>query len=235
MQNLGRIKMNWNGCLSKNFFKNLFLSFNFNQKWTYLHRGSVSKCKRLYHPVPKAMDINAFSISWQDESSYVFPPFAVIGNVLHKIDVLDVVPTCPTQRWYSLLINLLIDIPILLHSSKTILQDPVKSKLDPLINKLTYPAWVMSGKNQEQKILLAERIRIIQQSRRLSTTKDITTTLENGKCFYWLYFNIFRSNNWIPNQNLWIRCWVLINRYSKISPVIWTHHGHWNILWKISP
>ena len=132
--------MNWNGCLSKKFFKNLFLSFNFNQKWTYLHRGSVSKYKRLYHPVPKAMDINAFSISWQDESSYVFPPFAVIGNVLHKIDVLDVAPTCPTQRWYSLLINLLIDIPILLHSSKTILQDPVKSKLDPLINKLTYPA-----------------------------------------------------------------------------------------------
>ena len=42
-----------------------------------------------YHPNPEAMHINAFSISWQDRPFYGFPPFAVIGKVLHKI-VLDV-------------------------------------------------------------------------------------------------------------------------------------------------
>ena len=37
-----------------------------------------------YHPDPEATHINAFSISWQDRPSYAFPPFAVIGKVLHK-------------------------------------------------------------------------------------------------------------------------------------------------------
>ena len=42
-----------------------------------------------YHPDPEAMHINGFSISWQSRHFYAFPPFAVIGKVLHKI-VLDI-------------------------------------------------------------------------------------------------------------------------------------------------
>ena len=37
-----------------------------------------------YHPDPEATHINAFSISWQDRPFYAFPPFSVIGKVLHK-------------------------------------------------------------------------------------------------------------------------------------------------------
>ena len=36
-----------------------------------------------YHLDPEAMHINAFSISWLDGPFFVFPPFAVIGKVLH--------------------------------------------------------------------------------------------------------------------------------------------------------
>ena len=42
--------------------------------------------------------------------------------------------------------KLLIDIPILLRSSKTLLQHPVKSKTYPLANKLNLLACMMSGK-----------------------------------------------------------------------------------------
>ena len=82
-----------------------------------------------YHPDPATMHIDAFSRSWQGRPFYTFPPFAAVGKVLHKI-VLDVaagiivVPYWPTEPWYSLLIKLLIDIPILLRSSKTLLQHP---------------------------------------------------------------------------------------------------------------
>ena len=68
------------------------------------------------------MHINAFSISWQGRPFHAFPPFAVIGKVLHKI-VLDVatgiivVPNWPTQSRYSLMMKLLVHIPILLRSS----------------------------------------------------------------------------------------------------------------------
>ena len=140
-----------------------------------------------YHPDPEAIHINDFSISWQGRPFYAFPPFAVIGMVLHKI-VLDVatgiivVPNRPTQPWYSLLMKLLIDIPILLHSSKTFLQHPAKSKPHPLANKVNPLACVISGKNQEQqtfqqRTLGSSRVDVPRQP------KHIITTLENGKCF----------------------------------------------------
>ena len=76
-----------------------------------------------YHPDPEAMHINDFSISWRDRLFYAFHPFAVIGKALHKVVLgvaagIIVVPNWPTQPWYSLLMKLLIDISILLHSSK---------------------------------------------------------------------------------------------------------------------
>ena len=89
-----------------------------------------------YHPDPEAMHVNAFSISWQDRPFYAFPPFAVIGKVLHNI-VLDVatgiivVLNWSTQLWYSLLMKLLIDFDVSIHSSKTHLQHHAKSKHTP--------------------------------------------------------------------------------------------------------
>ena len=94
-----------------------------------------------YHADLEAMHINAFSISWQGGPFYVFPPLTVIGKVLHKIVLvvatgIIVVPNRPKQPWYSLVMKLLIDIPILLCSSKSLLQHPAKSKPHPLANKL---------------------------------------------------------------------------------------------------
>ena len=134
------------------------------------------------------MHINAFSISWRDKPFCAFPPFAVIGKVLHKT-VLDeargliVVSNWPTQPWYSLLMKFLIDIPILIHSSKTILSHPAKSTTHPLANKLTLLACVVSGRNQEQQTF---QERALGSSSRVGVPRrpeDMTTTLGNGKCF----------------------------------------------------
>ena len=59
-----------------------------------------------YHPDPETMHINTFSPSRRDRSFYAFPPFVIIGKVLHKI-VLDVatgiivVPNWAKQPWYK--------------------------------------------------------------------------------------------------------------------------------------
>ena len=183
------------------------------------------------------MHINAFSISWQGRPFHVFPPFAVIGKVLHKIVLavatgIIVVPNWPTQSRYSLLMNLLVHIPILLSSSETLLQHPSKSKPYPLANKL-------GATNQGATNLSAESTRIIQQSRHPSTTKiwQLHWEMESvlSRKGYWSHFYIFRPVHWIPNQNFWIQCWVLISRLSKISPIICSHYGQWKILWETSP
>ena len=141
-----------------------------------------------YHFDPVAMYFNAFPISWQDRTFYTFLPFAVTGKVLHKIVLhvatgVIVVPNWSTQPWYSLLKTLLIDIPILLHSNKTLLQHSGKSKQRPPANKLNLLACVLSGKNQEQQPFQqrasgsSNRVHVHQQP------KDMATTLGNGRCF----------------------------------------------------
>ena len=47
--------------------------------------------------------------------------------------------------------KLLIDVPILLHSSQTLFQQPAKKISNPLANKLNLLACILSGKNQEQQ------------------------------------------------------------------------------------
>ena len=79
--------------------------------------------------------------------------------------------------------KLLIDIPILLHSSKTLLQHPAKSKRHPLANKLNLLACIISNKTQEQQTF---QQRALGSSSRVGVPrqrKDMTTTLGNGKCF----------------------------------------------------
>ena len=136
-----------------------------------------------YHPDSEVMHINAFSISWLVWPFYAFPRFTVIGNVLRKI-FLDVatgimaVFDWPTELWYSLLTKLLIDIPILLHSNKTLLQHTERSKPHPLDQKLNLLACIISGKNQEQ-----QPFQIIQQSRRPSATKKYDNCIGKWKVF----------------------------------------------------
>ena len=144
--------------LNKKFFTKIISKFQFQPEVDLF--GSRLNVKLpvfvSYHPDPEAMHINAFSISWQGRPFYAFPTFAVIGKVLHKI-VLDiatgiiVVPNWPTQPWYSHLMKLLIDILILLRSSKSLLQHPANSKPHPLANKLNLLACMISGKTQEQQ------------------------------------------------------------------------------------
>ena len=79
--------------------------------------------------------------------------------------------------------KLLIDIPILLRSSKTLLQHPAKSTPHPLANKLNLLACMISDKNQEQQTF---QQRAIESSSRVGVPRqpnDMTTTLGSGKCF----------------------------------------------------
>ena len=153
MQNRAKNKLIWNGRLTKKMFTKIISNFQFQHEVElFASRLNAQLPVFLsYHPDPEAMHI-VFSISLQSRSFYAFPPLVAVGEVLHKI-VLDVAtriiiaPDWPTQPCHSLLMKLLIDIPILLHSSKNLFQYPLKIKPHPLANKLNLLACVISGKN----------------------------------------------------------------------------------------
>jgi len=64
-----------------------------------------------WKPEPEAVAIDAFSFSWTDEFSFIFPPFSVLGQTVAKIQRervkgILIIPQWPTQPWYPAVLRL---------------------------------------------------------------------------------------------------------------------------------
>ena len=123
---------------------------------------------------PEATAINAFTISWSETFSYIFPPFSLLGKVLQKLQedkgkAIVIVPEWKTQTWYPMLQKLMLDQPIQLPQRKSLLLLPFNmEKTHPLLPKMRMQAWLLSG-NPLDKKLSGRAIQIIQSSWRPST------------------------------------------------------------------
>ena len=96
-----------------------------------------------YRPDPQAIAIDAFSITWSFYKFYAFPPFSVIGRMLSKISRekatgICVLPAWPTQSWCPQAMSMLLQKPVYLKASKTLLHLPSHpQEVQPLHQKLT--------------------------------------------------------------------------------------------------
>ena len=91
-----------------------------------------------WEPDPKALAIAAFSIKWNTEFYYMFPPFSLLGKVTAKIyrdktKAIVVIPKWPTQHWYP---NLLRKATKSMTITKNLVQPQDPQKLHPLHQKL---------------------------------------------------------------------------------------------------
>ena len=93
-----------------------------------------------WHPEPKAMAINAFSLTWNNNYFYMFPPFSLVGRVLAKIHrdetkTVIVVPDWSTQYWYPQLIQMTNEDQLYFGPSPRNLTLPTKPSVNHLLNK----------------------------------------------------------------------------------------------------
>ena len=121
----------------------------------------------------------------------MFPPFCLIGRCLRKVindeaEGIIVVPNWPNQIWYPLLFKLIIQIPILLPSSRKLLSLPTsETSTHPLWKNLNMLVCVISGKTNSNRDCL----------RQLSTSYDShggqelpkDTSLTSGHSKYFVY------------------------------------------------
>jgi hypothetical protein len=84
-----------------------------------------------WKPDPDAIQVDAFLIDWAQVKGYAFPPFCLINRCLAKIksgtshNIVIVAPVWNAQVWYSQILGMLIEVPLLLPP----LKDPIKLKL----------------------------------------------------------------------------------------------------------
>ena len=83
--------------------------------------ATFENCKLLIFvspiPDPRAMAVDALSISWNGIVAYVFPPIPLIPLVLNKIrreetSVIMIAPLWPNRSWFPLLLDLIVDLPL---------------------------------------------------------------------------------------------------------------------------
>ena len=97
-------------------------------------------CYFSFRPDPEAEAVDALAQCWSALKPYVFPPFALIGRCLRKLEqeqvkeLVLIVPMWHNQTWFPTLLTKLIDLPILLPDFKKIITNPV-GETHPLIEQ----------------------------------------------------------------------------------------------------
>ena len=110
-----------------------------------------------WRPDPNAVGTDALLLPWEKWEGYAFPPFCLIGRCLKKIreeraSLILVAPVWRAQPWYSALLELLIDYPLILPDNPMLLRDPF-DKPHPLVTagQLQLAAWKLSGVASKQR------------------------------------------------------------------------------------
>ena len=105
-----------------------------------------------WRPDPEAFACDAFSLNLANFNFYAFSPFSLSGMMLHKIQREEatgfcIIPLWPTQPWFSLMLRLPIEIPVILPQRMDLLYLPHHSprKYHPLLSKLRLIVCKLSG------------------------------------------------------------------------------------------
>ena len=93
-----------------------------------------------WHPEPKAMTINVFSLAWNNNYFYMFQPFSLVDRVLAKIhrdktNTITIVPDWSTQYWYLQLLQMTNEEPLDFRASPKNLTLPRKYSVNHLLYK----------------------------------------------------------------------------------------------------
>ena len=110
-----------------------------------------------WRPDPQAFKADAFSVNWKHLKGYAFPPFNLIARVLDKMmmdktDLVLVAPIWQAQPWWPLLLGMLVQQPVLLPSSSTLLIDPTDPQhIHPMFPRLHLGVFHISSNDIRQR------------------------------------------------------------------------------------
>ena len=140
-----------------------------------------------YLPDPKAVAVNAFSLSWTKLFPFIFCPFSDINSVLQKLEhdkaeAVMVALLFTTQPWFPRPLQQVSAPPVLLPKVETILLHQNNKSSHPL-QKMTLGVFRVSGKNsvvQDFKMTLSTSSSIPGDLQHVNSMGRIT---RNGCCF----------------------------------------------------
>ena len=111
------------------------------------------------YPHPQAMAVDAMSCAWTGLDAYIFPPWAMLGEVLNKLSwekcvATLIAPKWPNRAWFPVLVDLLIDVPVKLPVLPDLIRMPHNNRLYGAILPLDLHACRVSSDRQRSRAFL---------------------------------------------------------------------------------
>ena len=142
-----------------------------------------------YYPDPEASSVNAFESKWSGRKFYAFPPFSIIARIISKMEReqqangILIVPIFTTHAWFSRLLRLLVDKPLLLPDTKRALFFRCSTKDKPVMVKAKLMACHVSGNRLRNR----EFLKKLQKSSCAPGDQELNPSMKaisnNGTCF----------------------------------------------------
>ena len=101
-----------------------------------------------WRPDPMAISMDAFTLDWAELKAYANPPWSLIGRVLaqthlQQAELVLVVPVWKVQEWYPVLLEMLVEIPLLIPPRRDLITATHEDSLPAVVPQLA--VWAISG------------------------------------------------------------------------------------------
>ena len=123
-------------------------------------------------PDPQAWAVDALSLSWEDLDPYAFPPAAILGKVVEKLQdypcnrIILIAPGWPNMPWFWDLVAMSSQIPLCLPNLPNLVSQPFNQVLHRNLLNLNLHAWLLDSAIKEQGFSEAVAARIEAPQRR---------------------------------------------------------------------
>ena len=113
-------------------------------------------------PDPRATAVDALSLSWEDLDAYAFPPTAILGKVVEKLQdspyrrLIIIAPGWPNMAWFWDLVEMSSQIPLLLPQLPNLLTQPFNQTPHRSLTNLNLHAWLLEPQLSRSKVSLRQ-------------------------------------------------------------------------------
>ena len=101
-------------------------------------------------PEPHAWAVDALSLSWENLDPYAFPPAAILGKVVEKLQdypcnrIILIAPGWPNMPWFWYLVAMSSQIALCLPNLPNLVSQPFNQTLHRNLSNLNLHAWLRS-------------------------------------------------------------------------------------------
>ena len=140
-------------------------------------------------PDPGANAIDAFSLPWGDLDAYAFPPTAILGKAVEKLQdcpckrLILIAPGWPNMTWFWDLVEMSSQIPLLLPQMPDLLTQPFNQTPHRSLSNLNLHAWLLEphlSKNKGSLRQWQQELRLLREDQPGQSTRQSGPFLKNG-------------------------------------------------------